>query len=110
FALSWLRRWSNLVVEAPALKDKRARSESEASRFPMARRSNSFRWRRRSYLAVVRSARHRRVVSFVALLAWFVFKENFDRRIALGMAAITLGGLLLSWSGKPELSAAWGPL
>src|SRR6266852_3631134 len=24
---------------------------------------------------------------FTALLAWFVFKENFDRRIALGMAA-----------------------
>src|SRR5713101_2860688 len=47
---------------------------------------------------------------FTALLAWFVFKENFDRRIALGMAAITLGGFLLSWSGKPELSAAWGPL
>jgi drug/metabolite transporter (DMT)-like permease len=45
-----------------------------------------------------------------ALLAWFIFKENFDRRIALGMAAITMGGLLLSWSGKPELSAAWGPL
>ena len=32
-----------------------------------------------------------------ALLAWFVFKENFDRRIALGMAAITAGGVLLSW-------------
>ncbi len=47
---------------------------------------------------------------FTALLAWFVFKENFDRRIALGMAAITLGGLLLSWSGKPELSVALGPL
>ena len=25
---------------------------------------------------------------FTALLAWFVFKENFDRRIALGMIAI----------------------
>lgn len=47
---------------------------------------------------------------FTALLAWFVFKENFDRRIALGMTAITLGGLLLSWSGKPELGVAWGPL
>ena len=34
-----------------------------------------------------------------ALLAWFVFKENFDRRIALGMAAITAGGVLLSWEG-----------
>ena len=33
-----------------------------------------------------------------ALLAWFVFKENFDRRIALGMAFITGGGVLLSWT------------
>ena len=32
-----------------------------------------------------------------ALLAWFVFKENFDRRIALGMLAIVAGGLCLSW-------------
>jgi drug/metabolite transporter (DMT)-like permease len=32
-----------------------------------------------------------------ALLAWFVFKENFDRRIALGMLAIVAGGLVLSW-------------
>ena len=31
-----------------------------------------------------------------ALLAWFVFKENFDRRIALGMASIVAGGLVLS--------------
>lgn len=33
---------------------------------------------------------------FTALLAWFVFKENFDRRIALGMAAILLGAAILS--------------
>ena len=32
-----------------------------------------------------------------ALLAWFVFKENFDRRIALGMLAIVAGGVVLSW-------------
>jgi drug/metabolite transporter (DMT)-like permease len=31
-----------------------------------------------------------------ALLAWFVFKENFDRRIALGMALIVGGGVVLS--------------
>jgi len=31
---------------------------------------------------------------FTALLAWFLFRENFDRRIALGMAAIVAGGLL----------------
>ena len=32
-----------------------------------------------------------------ALLAWFVFRENFDRRIALGMLAIIAGALVLSW-------------
>ena len=43
-----------------------------------------------------------------ALLAWFVFRENFDRRIALGMAAITAGGALLSWEGRPEAGLPWG--
>jgi drug/metabolite transporter (DMT)-like permease len=45
-----------------------------------------------------------------ALLAWFVFRENFDRRIALGMAAITAGGVLLSWEGLPEAGGPWGAL
>jgi drug/metabolite transporter (DMT)-like permease len=45
-----------------------------------------------------------------ALLAWFVFKENFDRRIALGMTAITLGGVVISWAGRPEVGVPWGPL
>lgn len=40
---------------------------------------------------------------FTALLAWFLFRENFDRRIALGMFAIVLGGVLLS--GAPLVSA-----
>lgn len=35
-----------------------------------------------------------------ALLAWFVFRENFDRRIAAGMAAIVTGGVVLAW-GDP---------
>lgn len=47
---------------------------------------------------------------FTAVLAWFVFKENFDRRIALGMAAITLGGLVLSWGGRLEVGMPWGAL
>ena len=47
---------------------------------------------------------------FTALLAWFVFKENFDRRIALGMAAIFCGGLFLSWAGRLEIGALWGTL
>ena len=33
---------------------------------------------------------------FTALIAWFVFKENFDRRIALGMGLIVAGGALAS--------------
>jgi drug/metabolite transporter (DMT)-like permease len=32
-----------------------------------------------------------------ALIAWLVFKENTDRQIVLGMAAIVAGGVLLSW-------------
>jgi drug/metabolite transporter (DMT)-like permease len=45
-----------------------------------------------------------------ALLAWFVFRENFDRRIALGMAAIVAGGFVLTWGGSLILSAVPGPL
>ena len=33
---------------------------------------------------------------FSILIAWFVFRENFDRRVAVGVAAITAGALLLS--------------
>ena len=47
---------------------------------------------------------------FTALLAWFVFRENFDRRIAVGMAAIVLGGALVSWQGRAELRSVLGPL
>jgi drug/metabolite transporter (DMT)-like permease len=32
-----------------------------------------------------------------ALIAWFVFRENFDRRIALGMACIVAGAVVLAW-------------
>lgn len=37
-----------------------------------------------------------------ALVAWFVFKENFDRRIALGMLAIAAGSLLLTLPTSPR--------
>jgi drug/metabolite transporter (DMT)-like permease len=36
---------------------------------------------------------------FTTLIAWFVFKENFDRRILLGVACITAGAVLLSGGG-----------
>lgn len=47
---------------------------------------------------------------FTALLAWFVFRENFDRRIALGMVAIVAGAVVLSWSGAANLDTFWPPL
>lgn len=42
---------------------------------------------------------------FTALLAWLVFRENVDRRVALGMAAIATGAVVLS---IPTGSAEWG--
>jgi len=40
---------------------------------------------------------------FTALLAWFVFRENFDARIATGMAAIAGGAAVLSWNPSAVL-------
>ena len=45
-----------------------------------------------------------------AMLAWFVFKENFDRRIFLGMVLIVIAGGLLSWTQIPGLGMPWGAL
>jgi drug/metabolite transporter (DMT)-like permease len=47
---------------------------------------------------------------FTALLAWFVFRENFDRRIALGMLAIVAGGAALSWEGRVSWGGMTGPM
>jgi drug/metabolite transporter (DMT)-like permease len=45
-----------------------------------------------------------------ALIAWFVFHENFDRRIALGMLCLVAGAAVVSWSGVPTAGAVLGPL
>lgn len=45
-----------------------------------------------------------------ALMAWFIFHENFDRRIALGMGFLIAGAALLAWSGSPTLDSIVGPL
>ncbi|MDB5983710.1 MAG: hypothetical protein JWQ69_4725 [Pseudomonas sp.] len=46
-----------------------------------------------------------------ALLAWVVFKENADRRIVAGMAAIVAGGVLLGWSRTSAQVHGWlGPV
>jgi drug/metabolite transporter (DMT)-like permease len=46
---------------------------------------------------------------FTAALAWFVFRENFDRRVAAGMVLIVLGGILLSWT-PGEFAVSGGAL
>jgi drug/metabolite transporter (DMT)-like permease len=43
-------------------------------------------------------------------LAWFAFKENFDRRIALGMVAIVAGAMVLSWPQDARFAGAWPAL
>jgi drug/metabolite transporter (DMT)-like permease len=48
--------------------------------------------------------------AFTALLAWFVFRENFDRRIALGMAAILAGAVILAWPGEVRFAGVWPAL
>lgn len=45
-----------------------------------------------------------------AVLAWTLFKENFDRRILLGMIAIVAGAIVLSWAGRPEGTSGIGEL
>jgi drug/metabolite transporter (DMT)-like permease len=45
-----------------------------------------------------------------AAIAWLVFRENVDRRIFLGMAAIVAGGVLLSWDQAPRAGGMAGPL
>jgi drug/metabolite transporter (DMT)-like permease len=47
---------------------------------------------------------------FTASIAWIVFRENVDRRVALGMLAIVAGGVALSWEGSAELGGIGGPL
>lgn len=39
-------------------------------------------------------------------IAWIVFRENVDRRLALGAGAILVGAMLLSWRG--DASVQWG--
>lgn len=41
-------------------------------------------------------------------IAWVIFRENVDRRLLMGAAAILIGALLLSWQG--ETSFNWGAL
>ncbi len=45
-----------------------------------------------------------------ALIAWFAFGENFDRRIVAGMLSIVAGAAVLAWPSTVTLAGALGPL
>ncbi|WP_363509609.1 hypothetical protein [Burkholderia sp. LMU1-1-1.1] len=45
-----------------------------------------------------------------SVLAWFVFKENFGRRIFAGMLLIVAAGVLLSWDQAPVAGFPWGAI
>lgn len=47
---------------------------------------------------------------FTATLAWFVFKENFDRRIFIGMLLIVAAGAVLSLEQLPVPGVPWGAI
>jgi drug/metabolite transporter (DMT)-like permease len=47
---------------------------------------------------------------FTAGLAWIVFKEHYDRRIVIGMIAIIIGGIFLTWAPGISLTGFFGPL
>jgi drug/metabolite transporter (DMT)-like permease len=45
-----------------------------------------------------------------ALMAWIVFRENTDRRVALGMALIVAGAAVLAGPGSSDVPGAGGAL
>jgi drug/metabolite transporter (DMT)-like permease len=47
---------------------------------------------------------------FTAFIAWLVFKENYDRRILIGMLAIIAGGIVLSVTSAPYFLPSIGSL
>ncbi len=47
---------------------------------------------------------------FTTVLAWFVFKESVDLRIAIGMLAIVAGAIVLSWPGDVQFNTLWPSL
>ena len=47
---------------------------------------------------------------FTALLAWFAFGENVDRRVAWGMVLIVAGALILGWPGEARFAGVWPAL
>jgi drug/metabolite transporter (DMT)-like permease len=47
---------------------------------------------------------------FTLVIAWIVFRENVDRRLLAGAAAIVAGAVILSWPDHASLALDQGPL
>jgi drug/metabolite transporter (DMT)-like permease len=45
-----------------------------------------------------------------ALMAWLIFQEPVNRRVALGFICLAAGAIMLAWSGAPTLEGILGPL
>lgn len=45
-----------------------------------------------------------------ALLAWSIFREPVNRRVALGLVCLAAGAIMLAWTGAPTLEGIVGPL
>ena len=44
---------------------------------------------------------------FTVLLAWMVFREHVDARVATGMAVIAVGAMVLAWRGSSPTRLDW---
>jgi len=44
-----------------------------------------------------------------ALMAWLIFQEPVNRRVALGLICLAAGAIVLAWSGAPTLAGILGP-
>jgi drug/metabolite transporter (DMT)-like permease len=45
-----------------------------------------------------------------ALIAWLLFNENYERRLALGMGLLVAGAMVLAWQGAPTVASILGAL
>jgi drug/metabolite transporter (DMT)-like permease len=49
-------------------------------------------------------------IAFTAMIAWFVFKENFDRRLIFGLLCLIAGGILVTWKPGEVFVMHWSSL
>ncbi len=48
--------------------------------------------------------------ALTALIAWFIFREQFSWRLAAGIVVIILSSMFLSWTNYLEVGVSWGAL